>query len=263
MFLSNVKSFVYYEHQPNEYVMEHNHKWYECVFYIEGSGEITLSDDVYEYDGPTITIVGPKHKHDETIKKYSKLYIVLFDLNDKGILNSFNSLKLNQEQKELFLKLFEAILFEQENHRENYQTIIDSYFMVILSNFLRFSNKAENRLSHEALISNVKNYMKENYMLDIDFKALASMYGYSYDRFRHIFVEETKVSLNQYLLNCRLYAAKNLLINTNISIKKIALQTGFKSNVYFNNFFTKKMNISPKKFRNQRDKQIAVGVFKI
>ena len=92
---------------------------------------------------------------------------------------------------------------------------------------------------------------------------LASVYGYSYDRFRHIFVEETGVGLNQYLVNCRLYAAKHLLISTNLPVNQIAVQTGFKSNVYFNNFFTKKMNISPKKFRNQREKQIDVGVFKI
>ena len=77
------------------------------------------------------------------------------------------------------------------------------------------------------------------------------------------FVEETGVGLNQYLVNCRLYAAKHLLISTNLPVNQIAVQTGFKSNVYFNNFFTKKMNISPKKFRNQREKQIDVGVFKI
>ena len=92
---------------------------------------------------------------------------------------------------------------------------------------------------------------------------LASVYGYSYDSFRNIFVEETGVGLNQYLVNCRLYAAKHLLISTNLPVNQIAVQTGFKSNVYFNNFFTKKMNISPKKFRNQREKQIDVGVFKI
>ena len=98
------------------------------------------------------------------------------------------------------------------------------------------------------MVKRIKSYIKENYKQDIDFKAIASSYGYSYDRFRHIFVTETGVSLNQYLLNCRLYAAKQMLINTNLSVKEIANECGFKSDVYFNIFFTKRMDISPLKF---------------
>ena len=76
-------------------------------------------------------------------------------------------------------------------------------------------------------------------------------------------LEETKTSINQYLLNCRLYAAKQMLISTNMSVKEIAIECGFKNNVHFNNFFTSKMNISPLKFRNSSKEQIDVGVFKI
>ena len=263
MFISNVKSIIYYEHQPNEYVMEHFHKCYECVFYLEGSGEITLSNEMHAYDGPTITIVGPRYKHDETVKSFSRLYIVLFELNEKNIFKPFNILSLSEEDKEQFLKIFKLIIEEYEKKDDNYQSIINSYFNIILTNFLRLNPKNEKQISHKDLITSVKNYLKENYMLDIDFKVLASVYGYSYDRFRHIFSEKTNASLNQYLLNCRLYAAKHLLLTTNLSVKQIAIETGFKSNVYFNNFFTSKMNISPRKFRSQRDNQIDVGVFKI
>ena len=46
MFACNVKSFIYYEHHPNDYVMEHNHNCHECVFYMNGKGYFTVANEV-------------------------------------------------------------------------------------------------------------------------------------------------------------------------------------------------------------------------
>ena len=68
-----VKSFVYYEHHKNDFVMEHSHNCYECVFYMEGKGIVTADNDVLVYDGPTVTFVSPFIKHDEKTMEFSRL----------------------------------------------------------------------------------------------------------------------------------------------------------------------------------------------
>ena len=263
MFSCNVKSFVYYEHYPKEYVMEHSHNCYECVFYLNGRGKITVSNEVNGYFGPTISIVGPNIKHDETTEEFSKLFIVLFDIDNKKLFNTYNLVKLTEEQNELFTDIFNKIQNEYKNRDNNYSKIINSYFEIFLCQFLRITNKFDDHSNYEELIRHVKSYMKENYQRNIDFKAIALSFGYSYDRFRHIFLEETKTSLNQYLLNCRIYAAKQLLLNSDYSIKEIATRCGFKDSAYFIKYFSKKMSITPNKFRKSIDNQIDVGVLKI
>lgn len=262
MFYLNVKSFVYYEHHPNDYVMEHNHNCFECVFYVKGKGSFTVSNEVYDYDGPTITIVKPGHRHDETTKEFSTLFIVLFELNNSSILKPFNLFRLNETDKQMFLDLFNKMNDEEKERKPYYREMMSSYFSIVLSKCLRTTSTDKQSYNKE-LVTRTKNYIKENYKQKIDFEAIAASFGYSYDRFRHIFVEETGTSINQYLLNCRLYAAKQMLLNTSLSIKEIAIDCGFKSNVHFNNFFSKKMNISPLKFRNSMENQLDVGVFNL
>ena len=263
MLSCNVKSFVYYEHHSNDYVMQHVHNCYECVFYVEGKGIITADNDVYEYNGPTITIVSPSIKHDEKTLEFSRLFIILFELKNKDAFKPFTSLKLSENDVEVFTNLFFKMQNEEKEKKHLYQSMMSAYFSLLLCQFLRLLSNNKNESINKELVNRTKNYIKENYNQKIDFQQIAASFGYSYDRFRHIFKDETNTSINQYLLNCRLYAAKQMLLNSKMQIKEIALNCGFKSNVHFNNFFNEKMNISPQQFRNSRENQIDVGVFKI
>ena len=264
MYACNVKSFIYYEHHPNDYVMEHTHNCYECVFYLGGKGMITADNDLEEYDGPTITIVRPGIKHDETTKEFSRLFIVLFEFKKDELFKPFTKLKLDKEMEEVFLNLFSKMQEEEKNKKAFYRNMISSYFSLVLCHLLRKVYKIDNKASYnEELVNRTKNYIKENYNQKIDFEQIASSFGYSYHRFRHIFQKETNTSINQYLLNCKLYAAKQMLISTDMQIKEIAINCGFENNIHFNNFFKSRMNITPLQFRNASNMQTDVGVFKI
>ena len=259
-----VHSAIYYEHHPNDYVSEHSHNSFECVFYMDGHGTITVEGEVLEYDGPTITLVPPSVKHDERTRDFTRLYILLFQGNSMSIPRQFSYLRLTEEQVGIFLDLFSKMLEEEKNKKSHYQEMINAYFELVLCHFLRETGAGDKTRSPEnELVSRMKTYMKENYSQDIDFSQIASSLGYSYDRLRHIFRQKTNTSIHQYLLNCRLYAAKQMILTTDMPIKDIAVQCGFHSSVHFTNFFKSKMNVSPSEFRNAQNHQIDIGVFKI
>jgi transcriptional regulator GlxA family with amidase domain len=64
----------------------------------------------------------------------------------------------------------------------------------------------------------------------------------------------TGLAPHQYLLEMRLVRARNLLVGTNLSIKGIAVQTGFEDEHYFSRLFRQKLNVTPSQWRSRSQK---------
>jgi AraC-like DNA-binding protein len=92
----------------------------------------------------------------------------------------------------------------------------------------------------------------------LDMKRLAEEVGVGYSWFRSTFVSHTGLSPHQYLLELRLAHARSLLAETSLSVKEIALQTGFEDEHYFSRLFRRKLSLAPGQFRarNQRLKKV-------
>jgi AraC-like DNA-binding protein len=86
---------------------------------------------------------------------------------------------------------------------------------------------------------------------ELDMRRLAQELGVSYSWFRHRFTTHTGLSPHQYLLELRLVRARNLLAETEFSIKEIAMQTGFEDEFYFSRLFRQKLNLSPSQWRSR------------
>lgn len=106
---------------------------------------------------------------------------------------------------------------------------------------------AQNANVIEHAITRIQN----EYQQDMDVKELARELGVSYSWFRHTFVAHTGLSPHQYLLEFRLVRARSLLAETNLSVKEIAMQTGFGDEFYFSRLFRQKQNLTPSQWRNR------------
>lgn len=58
------------------------------------------------------------------------------------------------------------------------------------------------------------------------------------------------ITLSSYLIQKRLEHAVNLLKNTELAVKSIAVKSGFSDPAYFTRYFRNKMKVSPQKFRD-------------
>jgi AraC-like DNA-binding protein len=86
---------------------------------------------------------------------------------------------------------------------------------------------------------------------DLDMKLLAQELGVSYSWFRHTFTAHTGLGPHQYLLELRLVHARNLLAQTEFSIKEIAARTGFEDEFYFSRLFRQKLDLTPSQWRSR------------
>ena len=94
--------------------------------------------------------------------------------------------------------------------------------------------------------------MIENLHKNIDIKGIAANLGISYSLFRKAFKEYTGYAPAQYVQELKLRKAKELLAETNHSIKEVSYELNFSSYEYFLSFFKKRVGHTPMEYRNLR-----------
>jgi len=99
-------------------------------------------------------------------------------------------------------------------------------------------------------IERAKIIMIENINKNLDIKGIATNLGISYSLFRKVFKEYTGYAPAQYFQELKLRTAKELLAETNNSIKEIAYELNFSSYEYFLSFFKKRVGSTPMEYRN-------------
>lgn len=91
-------------------------------------------------------------------------------------------------------------------------------------------------------IDYIQAYLAEN----ISLEAIATELGMSRYYFCRLFKQSTGISPYQYLIECRIERAKELLAQGNQSIADVALQAGFNSQSHFNKHFKRLVGVTPK-----------------
>ncbi len=99
-------------------------------------------------------------------------------------------------------------------------------------------------------IERAKVIMIENIHKNIDIKGIAANLGISYSLFRKTFKEYTGYAPAQYMQELKLRKAKELLAETNNSVKEISYELNFSSYEYFLSFFKKRVGHTPMEYRN-------------
>ena len=84
-----------------------------------------------------------------------------------------------------------------------------------------------------------------------NFKVQARQLSVSESHFRRIFRQITGLAPIQYLIECRITLAKQLLLTTGMRINEIGRMLHFDDEFHFSRIFKKKVGISPLQFRKQ------------
>jgi AraC-like DNA-binding protein len=80
---------------------------------------------------------------------------------------------------------------------------------------------------------------------------LAALVNLSASRFRHVFKEETRLSVSQFLRERRLERAEYLLRTTFLSVKEVMIEAGLSSTSHFVRYFKQKYGLTPSAYRKR------------
>ncbi len=115
-------------------------------------------------------------------------------------------------------------------------------------------NVIENHEKSNVYITKMKDYIKRNYMHDINMKDIASELELTSSYISAIFKKITGQTYKEYIINFRLSKAKELLSNTNMHINLIAEQVGYENEHYFSKMFKMRTGVTPSFYRNNHQK---------
>lgn len=158
----------------------------------------------------------------------------------------------NEDDIRLIEQMLEDMLYVY-GRRAGYSDIIlkgQLYRLVIMIWEKNTGNEAEyfkSRLSAD--IMEAMYYIERHYAEDIRLCDAAENAGFSEGHFSRLFKAGIGQPFSAYLKNVRLRHAKELLINTDMSISEIAMETGFSTGDYLSACFSSDEGITPTKFR--------------
>jgi AraC-like DNA-binding protein len=168
---------------------------------------------------------------------------------ERGIISPNNPV-IDIGLKEDIISLYQEVLELIQSEKIGYKEIIASLtYQIIAKVYAAERSKKYGGKEVEQTIIKAKAFMADRVDKKLCIEDLAEELGIGYSWFRRMFKHYTSFAPAQYFLELKLNKAKDLLTNTSLSVKEIAVITGFESQFYFSKLFKKKMKISPIQLR--------------
>ncbi len=231
----------------------HSHQAVEIVWHVGGRGVDILSNgDEAPFGVNAVVIHGHARPHGQTntISGMDRCIQLLVegDLNNKigeyQIISNISGLAVQEEMK---------YLSANQQVPEGLMDIYHARAQAVLLTLLHAVRHADKR-SEKTLIDKIHDaemYIRRHFQDVISNKDIATHLGLSEDYFRHQFKIIHGLSPMDFVQQCRLEHAKQLLEHTSLKQQAIAEQCGFQNIRYFNTRFSHYLGISPGSYRKQ------------
>lgn len=125
-----------------------------------------------------------------------------------------------------------------------YQSFIHITGYVKPQNFIDYSNK---------IVQATKEYLEAHYTEDISLEDVAEQVNISPQYFSKLIKKNTGFNFIDWLSMLRVKKAKELLSNSDLSVKEVCFMVGYKDPNYFSRIFKKRLGITPSDFVKNRN----------
>ena len=242
----------------NEYIIH---------FILSGRGFYSANGNTWALGGGQIFLIQPNNTVvycSDSINPWSYAWIGFRGSETKSILKQCGFIKNNlvlpspahDEILHCFDELFEHIGLHYADglYRDS---ILLKLMSILCRSYSKFAGKKDswqNSGSGNTYVNQVISYINEMYMEGISVADIANHIGISQAHLNHIFREELNLSVQNYLIDFRMYKAAAHLVDTSLPIKEISHLVGYKDPLVFSKAFRRKFEVSPKQYRDYEAK---------
>ncbi|NLS00559.1 helix-turn-helix transcriptional regulator [Rhizobium sp. P38BS-XIX] len=152
------------------------------------------------------------------------------------------------------MALAEMIAAECENPEPLHDLYGDGLTLSLLINVLQLRGTQPRRRSGLATwqLRRAVDYIQENCARTIRLEELAELTGLSQSHFSHAFKASTGLPPHQWQTQARLERAKQLLLNSEMPLTSVAVETGFADQAHFTRVFRKNIGAAPASWKRSR-----------
>lgn len=254
--------------QKHNMSVQHYHDAYEIYLQLEGKRYCFVDNMCYTVEPGDLIIYKPYKLHYSESREvdYYERYVLNFHtealstlLSDAEINMLLKKLgagvvHLSEEQRKIVCDYFDRI--DECSRQEGFlsEKLVYSIVLQFLMYIIKYVDM-KNTCKINTIAPQIKvalEYISENYKEKITLDEMAQVANMSKYYFCRMFHSVTGTTVLQYVTNVRLIKVHNLLINTEMSIEEIAVQTGFGSGISLTRVFKKTYGMSPRSFRNMK-----------
>ena len=148
--------------------------------------------------------------------------------------------------------LFSDKIFQKLNGKAN-NSVFDmlKWIHFVTSKTIDYAEEVK---KSESIIDKAKKYIQEHYKEDITKNHVAASVFLTPDYLAKMFKAETGIVIKDFINNCRIEEAKELLKKSDNSVSMIASEVGFDNFSYFSTIFKKSTGVSPQAFRKEDER---------
>jgi AraC-like DNA-binding protein len=205
------------------------------------NGKVSVPSEIAKFDEPSLLRFSPEL--DEQSRRGSPQLYVQFGGRRDGNWDKLLA-KLNVDEREYFDRLSDIasqVGFKILLYKDNGNAVTPC----------AKSSKAQQAMGGLAprALRRVQDYIDAHLSEDINVQVLASLVGLSSCYFARAFKQSVGTTPHHYLMERRLRFSKKLLIETELPLAQIAVESGFSDQSHFSRRFRRVFGITPRSFR--------------
>lgn len=224
----------------------HFHRAVECAVILDGEINCTVDKEKYFLKKNKAVLIMPNQLHSFKTETNSRVLIIRFIPELTGVFyNAYRD------------KIPCTSVFDIEILPSFYQKILQPDNILITKALLYFicgcftaqvETWTDNSKTEDWLLHKLIKYTEENYK-NCSLRKAAAELGYDYAYISKYFLRHTGISFVQYLNNCKITRACELIKNTDMSMTQISGECGYETIRSFNRNFLKYMRTTPTQYR--------------
>ncbi|MBR0289119.1 MAG: helix-turn-helix transcriptional regulator [Selenomonadaceae bacterium] len=239
----------------------HEHKnLVEILIVDDGAGIFIIDGERYTAKKGDIILYNSGVVHDEFGGSGNNLSTYCVAISNLKLANLPVNKILPKEYSPIFpcgeyfdeiLNIFQAI--ERESYRPSGAETANLLALALVSKIctLLKSHGLPRKEKIPTLSSLAKDFIDEHYTENIKLDDIARAVSTNVYNLAKVFKAEIGISPMRYVILRRIGEAQNLLINTDMTITRIALSVGYNNSNYFQNVFKDFMQMTPKEYRKR------------
>lgn len=149
-----------------------------------------------------------------------------------------------------YILLYDQIIQELQLQEQHFETACMLLLQQLLTKMSRnISKKQDKNYSYDYQIEEAIKNFHASFEKNFTIKDYTREKSLNYYRFIDTFTKHTGIAPRQYIIQIRMAKAKELLTNSLLSIKDVALLIGYENPLYFSRLFRQAVGMSPSQYR--------------
>lgn len=243
----------------------HFHHAYELIYVESGSAFVKINNREYTVKEHSIIVISNLEEHSTHVltTPYQRCFAILDTeqtdrfISSPELMSIFKNRSSDfchifevKEQHETVSHIFNELLnsFSQEmTLRSEYQSALITQLLIIM---YHLSGKSSLKLKNARKeIFAVQKYIEQNFTKNLLVSEIASKFYLDHCYLTHSFKQVTGYSPKEYILLNRLSYARQLLLQTDLSVLQVSEQSGFSDVNNFIRYFKREFSVTPRKYR--------------